>query len=95
MARLREGAAAATGRQREMLGAVADRAEEESGWSEINQEQLERLRGALGAEGLVEVPFLYAEEFGGRELERVGQVLEQALETPARGSKRSRRGGGE
>jgi anion-transporting ArsA/GET3 family ATPase len=95
MTRLREGAAAATGRQREMLGAVADRAEEESGWSEINQEQLERLRATLGADGLVEVPFLYAEEFGARELERVGQVLEQALETPVRGTRRSRRGSGE
>jgi hypothetical protein len=78
-----------------MLGAVADRAEEESGWSEINQEQLQRLRAALGTETLVEVPFLYAEEFGARELERVGQVLEHALETPARGTKRSRRGSAE
>jgi anion-transporting ArsA/GET3 family ATPase len=95
VARLREGAGAASGRQRELLGAVADRAEEESGWSEINQEQLERLRAALGADGLVEVPFLYAEEFGARELERVGQVLEHALETPSRATKRSRRGGGE
>jgi anion-transporting ArsA/GET3 family ATPase len=95
MARLREGAASSTGRQREMLGAVADRAEEESGWSEINQEQLERLRTALGGETLVEVPFLFAEEFGARELERVGQGLAHALETPARGSKRSRRGSGE
>ena len=95
LARLREGATAATGRQREMLGAVADRAEEESGWSEINQEQLERLRSTLGADGMVEVPFLYSEEFGARELERVGQVLEQALDTPARGGRRSRRGSGE
>ena len=93
--RVREGAAGATGRQRELLEAVADRAAEESGWAEINREQLERLRQALGAEALIEVPFLYSEEFGARELERVGQVLEQALETPASGAKRTRRGGGE
>jgi anion-transporting ArsA/GET3 family ATPase len=93
--RVREGGAGATGRQRELLEAVADRATEESGWAEINQEQLGRLRQALGADTLVEMPFLYAEEFGARELEQVGQVLEQALETPAQGAKRTRRGGGE
>jgi anion-transporting ArsA/GET3 family ATPase len=93
--RVREGAAAATGRQRELLEAVADRAAEESGWAEINSEQLERLRQALGVATLVEVPFLYAEEFGPGELERVGQVLERALETPASGGKRTRRGGSE
>ncbi|HWP66714.1 MAG TPA: ArsA family ATPase [Candidatus Limnocylindria bacterium] len=95
VARLREGAAAASGRQRELLLAVAERAAEESGWSEINQEQLERLRGALGAGALVEMPFLYAEEFGARELDRVGQVLEQAFDAPARGGRRSRHGSAE
>jgi anion-transporting ArsA/GET3 family ATPase len=94
VARVREGAAAATGRQRELLDAVADRAAEESGWAEINGEQLGRLKQALGG-ALVEVPFLYAEEFGVQELGRVGQVLEAALETPNSGTKRSRRGGGE
>jgi anion-transporting ArsA/GET3 family ATPase len=92
--RLREGAAGATGRHRELLDAVADRAAEESGWAEINREQLGRLRQTLGPAALIEVPFLYAEEFGARELERVGLVLEQALEASAH-TKRSRRGSGE
>ena len=91
--RIREGAATMTGRQRELLEAVADRAAEESGWAEINREQLDRLRQTLGADALIEVPFLYAEEFGARELDRVGQVLEHALEAPAQAAKRTRRGG--
>jgi anion-transporting ArsA/GET3 family ATPase len=92
--RLREGAAAAVGRQRALLEAVADRAAEESGWAEINAEQLARLRQALGPDALVEVPFLYAEEFGANELDRVGTVLEGALDAGTRGA-RSRRGGAE
>ena len=93
--RVREGSAGATGRNRALLEAVADRATEESCWAEINTEQLERLRQTLGAAALIEVPFLYSEEFGAQELERVGLVLEQALETPAQAPKRSRRGGSE
>jgi anion-transporting ArsA/GET3 family ATPase len=92
---VRDAAIAATGRHRELLTAVAERAVEESGWAEINAEQLERLRQALGPEPLVEIPFLYAEEFGAPELGQVAQVLEGALDAAASGSKRTGRGGSE
>ena len=92
VARVREGGVAATGKQRELLEAVADRAAEESGRAEINAEQLERLRKTLAAEALVEIPFLYAEEFGAGELEQIAHTLEPALAVQAGGAKRARRG---
>jgi anion-transporting ArsA/GET3 family ATPase len=92
IARVRDGAVAASGRQRELLEAVADRAAEESGWAEINAEQLARLRQALGEGALTELPFLYAEEFGAPELERIAGTLERALETQASSGRRARRG---
>jgi anion-transporting ArsA/GET3 family ATPase len=96
VARVREGGAAASGKQRELLEAVADRAAEESGWAEINAEQLERLRTTLGADALVEVPFLYAEEFGARELEQIAHTLEPALAVAtSAGGRRARRGAAE
>jgi anion-transporting ArsA/GET3 family ATPase len=94
VARVREGAAAATGRQRELLEAVADRAAEESGWAGINAEQLARLRQALGEEALTEIPFLYAEEFGAAEIRGIAATLARALEaertTPGRRARRGR-----
>jgi anion-transporting ArsA/GET3 family ATPase len=95
LARVREGGAAASGKQRELLEAVADRAAEESGWAGINAEQLDRLRKTLAADALVEVPFLYAEEFGARELDQIASTIEPALAAPAAGGRRVRRGGGE
>jgi anion-transporting ArsA/GET3 family ATPase len=96
LARVREAATSAPGKQGELLEAVADRATEESGWAEINAEQLERLRVALTADALVEVPFLYAEEFGSHELDKIAHTLEPTLELRTSGTgRRVRRGGTE
>jgi len=93
VARVRESAASAPGKQGELLEAVADRATEESGWAEINAEQLERLRNALTTDALVEVPFLYAEEFGSHELDQIARTLEPTLEVRTSGTgRRVRRG---
>lgn len=79
---LRDAAAAATGRDAQLLGAVADRAEIEAGWTAINAEHVARLRETVGADALVTVPFLFAEEFGLPQLDLVARRLEEALAPP-------------
>ena len=64
---------------RALLGCVAERAAEESGWAAINQANLERLRAGTGAALLIELPFLFVEEFGGEALERLSLALEEAV----------------
>lgn len=75
---LRAAAAAASGRDAQLLAAVADRAEIEAGWTAINAEHIARLREAVG-EALVIVPFLFSEEFGLAQLDQVARRLEEAL----------------
>lgn len=78
--------AAASGRtgDRACLGAVRDRAVEETSWSDINAQHLARLRAALGAGTLVELPFLFAEEFGEAEVATLAAELAAAASaTPA------------
>jgi hypothetical protein len=58
---------------------VADRAAEESGWTELNAAHLQRLRAGIGGAPLVELPFLFAEEFDRTSVDRLSQVLEVAL----------------
>jgi anion-transporting ArsA/GET3 family ATPase len=75
LARAAESAAAA---DRACLRAVHDRAVEETSWSDINAQHLDRLRAALGAGSLVELPYLFSEEFGETEIAALAQDLEAA-----------------
>jgi hypothetical protein len=73
-----------------LLGCVAERAAEESGWAAINEANLERLRTGIGDAALVELPFLFVEEFGVDELAELSTVLESAVgERPAAVRRRS------
>src|SRR5438128_614964 len=55
-------AATAPAPERALLHCVAERAAEESGWSDINAASLARLRAGIGDAPLVELPFLFVEE---------------------------------
>jgi anion-transporting ArsA/GET3 family ATPase len=76
--RLRAAADRAPADQRALLACVAERAAEESGWSDINATYLARLRAGIGDAPLVELPFLFVEEFGRTELERLSLLLDAA-----------------
>lgn len=67
-------------RIRALLASVAERAAEESGWAEINAEHVARLERVVGAEAVVRVPYLFAEEFGSAQIDAVAAVLADALE---------------
>jgi anion-transporting ArsA/GET3 family ATPase len=87
--RLRAAAGAAAPPARGLLACVAERAAEESGWTELNAAHLERLRAGIDGAPLVELPFLFTEEFDRASVERLSQVLEAAV--PARGRAAGRR----
>ena len=91
--RVRAAAARASADESALLACVAERATEESGWSEINATYLARLRAGIGDAPLVELPFLFVEEFGRDELERLSRLLEAGMsahtEAPARRRTRS------
>lgn len=61
-----------------LLEEVAQRAEEELGWAEINRLYLQRLSQEVAAE-IVELPFLFAEEFGKEEIRNIADLLEAKL----------------
>jgi anion-transporting ArsA/GET3 family ATPase len=82
VAALEAAAAAATGGERTILGAVAERAIEETSWADINVLHLEHLRSALGA-APIELPYLFAEEFGEDELATLTRLLDEAAALPA------------
>jgi anion-transporting ArsA/GET3 family ATPase len=71
-------AVAAAGGERVLLEGVADCAAEESGWTELQAGHLARLRGGLDGAPPVELPFLFTEEFGRAEVERLSDILETA-----------------
>src|SRR5262249_11388271 len=77
VARLTQAADAAQGRERTLLAAVAERAMEETGWAAINAQQIERLRAALGTTPIVELPYLFTEEFGTAELDVLSRCLQE------------------
>jgi hypothetical protein len=91
--RVRAAAKRASADEATLLACVAERAAEESGWSEINATYLARLRAGIGDAPLVELPFLFVEEFGRDELERLSHLLEAGMsvrvEAPARRRTRS------
>jgi len=74
-----EAAARGTTAARALLTCVGERAAEESGWAAINQANLERLRAGTGSAPLLELPFLFVEEFGAEALERLSIALEEAI----------------
>jgi anion-transporting ArsA/GET3 family ATPase len=78
IARVRAGVASASTGDRIILEGVADCAAEESGWTELQHGHLAHLRAGLGDAPLVELPFLFTEEFGRREVEALSEMLEAA-----------------
>ena len=65
-----------------------ERAAEESGWADINAAYLERLRAGLEKAPLVELPFVFVEEFGAAQLDELSRLLEDGI---ARGDVAARR----
>src|SRR5438876_651467 len=65
--------------ERALLHCVAERAAEESGWSDINAANLARLHAGIGDAPLIELPFLFVEEFGCAELEQTARLLEAGM----------------
>lgn len=73
-----------------LLHEIQARAREELGWAAINQSYVEKLAREMELP-LVEVPFLFADEFGVAECQIVANVVEQALaSTKGRRSQRGR-----
>src|SRR5262249_32202946 len=64
---------------RALLGCVAERAAEESGWAAINQADLERVRAGTAPAPLIQLPFLFVEGVGSEALERLSLALEEAV----------------
>jgi anion-transporting ArsA/GET3 family ATPase len=91
--RLRAAAQAAPAAERALLTCVAERAAEASGWSDINATYIARLRAALADVPLIELPFLFVEEFGPAELEQIARLVDGGMaaraETGARRRSRS------
>jgi anion-transporting ArsA/GET3 family ATPase len=69
-----------------LLASVAERAVEEAGWTAINQANLERLRDGVGGAPIVELPYLFAEEFGAEELGVLSRILEATVAPSTRGA---------
>lgn len=71
--------AGASPADRSLVSCVVARAREESGWSDINAANEARLRDAVGATPIIELPYLFVEEFGHAEAmvlaERLGTSL--------------------
>jgi anion-transporting ArsA/GET3 family ATPase len=67
-----------------LLASVADRATEEAGWTAINHVNLERLRAGVGGAPIIELPYLFAEEFGADELGSLSGIIEATV-APAGG----------
>jgi anion-transporting ArsA/GET3 family ATPase len=76
LARLEQAAATVAPDERGLLACVADRAHEESGWADINAQNLARLRAGIGDAPLVELPFWFAEEFSRETLAELSRTLE-------------------
>jgi anion-transporting ArsA/GET3 family ATPase len=74
---------AATGEEAGLLAAVADRANEETSWAGINAQHLARLRSALPGTPLIELPYLFAEEFGTAEIATIARTLQEVAALPA------------
>jgi anion-transporting ArsA/GET3 family ATPase len=73
------GAASASESEGALLGCVADWAAEETGWATINEQNLARLREGVGGVPVVELPYLFVEEFGSVELELLSGIIADAV----------------
>jgi len=78
VARVRAAVAAAGPPERVILEGVAECAAEEGGWTELQAGHLGRLRAGIGNAALVELPFLFTEEFGHEEVVALSEILEAA-----------------
>jgi anion-transporting ArsA/GET3 family ATPase len=76
--------------ERPLLACVAERAAEETGWSEINATYLTRLRAGIGDAPTIELPFLFVEEFGRAELEQLSRLVETGMAGRAEAAPRRR-----
>jgi anion-transporting ArsA/GET3 family ATPase len=88
LARLRAAAATGPAPERALLACVAERAAEESGWTDLNAVYLQRLHEAIAEAPILELPFVFVEEFGRGEVERLSQALEAALSARGRAAAR-------
>jgi anion-transporting ArsA/GET3 family ATPase len=75
-------------REKEILLEVAARAREESGWTRVNGHHLARLAEDV-AMPMIEIPFLYSEEFGFAELRRVADAIVEARASGRKGQRRA------
>ncbi len=62
-----------------LLACVAERAAEEHGWATINAANLVRLREGIGGVPMVELPYLFVEEFGTAELDVLAGMIADAV----------------
>jgi hypothetical protein len=60
---------------REILSEVAARATEESGWARLNSHYLRQLKKEIDLPR-IELPFLFSEEFGEGDLERLIEIVD-------------------
>jgi anion-transporting ArsA/GET3 family ATPase len=65
-----------------LLTEIRDRAREEIGWATINAHYLERLAREAKLP-LIEIPFLFTEEFGAHECQQIAVLVEHAVVSPA------------
>jgi len=87
---LRAAAQAAATPERALLACIAERAVEESGWTDINAAYVARLRAGIGDAPLIELPFLFVEEFGRAELEQLSRLVEAGMAGRTEASPRRR-----
>ncbi len=73
----------AKSRDEPLLTEIRDRAREEIGWAAINAHYLERLANEAKLP-IVELPFLFAEEFGAAECQQLAALVEAAVVSSAR-----------
>jgi anion-transporting ArsA/GET3 family ATPase len=83
LATLGKAAGAAGSEEAGLLRAVAERADEETSWAGINAQHLARLRAALSGALLIELPYLFAEEFGTAEIATLAHTLQEVAALPA------------
>jgi anion-transporting ArsA/GET3 family ATPase len=81
---------AASGGEGALLACVAERAAEEGGWADINALNLGRLHQEITDAPIVELPFLFAEEFDRRCVEQLTQVLAAGIGADAQVAGRRR-----
>jgi anion-transporting ArsA/GET3 family ATPase len=74
--------------EKQVLAAVAARARAEIGWTALNAGYRDRLAAEVPLPR-VELPFLFAEEFGFGELRRLADALAAGTATPARRARRT------